>query len=399
VTDKAGPSWIGINVATDTIYVANTPPSGTGTVSVIDGATCNGHTGRGCGRVPATVTVGSNPFALAVDQASDTVYVANFDNGFNGGSVSVINGATCNAHTTAGCGQTPPTVPTGTGTGFAAVDDALHTVFAPNAGDDTLSAINTQTCNGTVTSGCGRRPPNLQATSHRGPGFNSFPNGLALMPRSGTAYVVNIGGRNIVSVTSIRRCNAANPARCRAEAPTVPEGAFLVSADRATNTIYAGNLNQPQIDVINAATCHAAELAGCTPVAEIPVAAPGANVGAIDEATHTLYAADPPSRDVFMINTAACNATDTVGCAQHPPPPSGAHGPVPRGARNQPRPPDHARLLGRECQQGRGRERGPLHRAGPLGLRAGPRRGQGRGRHLHPGSQRRHRHHLRPGLG
>jgi DNA-binding beta-propeller fold protein YncE len=99
----------------------------------------------------------------------------------------------------------------------------------------------------------------------------------------------------------------------------VPEGAFLVSADPATNTIYAGNLNQPQIDVINAATCHAADLAGCAPVAEIPVASPGANVGAIDEATHTLYAADPPSRNVFMINTATCNAASTSGCAQHPP--------------------------------------------------------------------------------
>jgi len=320
VTDKAGPSWIGINVATDTIYVANTPPSGSGTVSVIDGAACNGHTGRGCGRVPATVTVGANPFALAVDQASDTVYVANFVNEFNGGSVSVINGATCNAHTTAGCGQTPPTVPTGTGTGLVAVDSTLHTVFAANAGDDTLSAINTQTCNATVTSGCAKRPPNQQATSLQGPGYNSFPNGLALIPQSGTAYVVNIGGRNIVSVTSIRRCNATNATGCRAEAPTVPEGAILLSADPATNTIYAGNFNRPQIDVINAATCHAADLAGCAPVAAIPMPDPGAEVGAIDQATHTLYASDgSPSGTVAVINTATCNATITSGCAQHPP--------------------------------------------------------------------------------
>jgi DNA-binding beta-propeller fold protein YncE len=324
VTDSAGPAWVGINVATDTIYVVNNGD----TVSVIDGAACNGHTGRGCGRVPATVTVGSNPNALAVDQASDTVYVANFVNTFNDGSVSVINGATCNGHTTAGCGQTPATVPTGTGAGSVVVDGALHTVFTANAGDDTLSAINTRTCDGTVTSGCAKRPPNQQATSLQEPGFNSFPNGMALIPQSGTAYLVNIGGRNIVSVTSIRRCNAVNTSGCRAEAPTVPEGANLVSADPATNTIYAGNLTQPQIDVISAATCHAADLAGCAPVAEIPVAAPGAEVGAIDEATRTLYAADPPSRNVFMINTAACNATSTSGCAQHPP--TVTIGPVPQ---------------------------------------------------------------------
>jgi DNA-binding beta-propeller fold protein YncE len=74
-----------IDRRTDTVYVTNTPPLGSGTVSVIDGATCNGHTGRGCGHVPATVRVGTFPFAVAVDQASDTVYVSNSDNGFNGG--------------------------------------------------------------------------------------------------------------------------------------------------------------------------------------------------------------------------------------------------------------------------------------------------------------------------
>ena len=65
-------------MATDTVYVANSGTSGNGdTVSVINGAACNGHTGRGCGRTPATVTVGSGPFAVAVDQASNTIYVPN----------------------------------------------------------------------------------------------------------------------------------------------------------------------------------------------------------------------------------------------------------------------------------------------------------------------------------
>ena len=131
--------------------------------------------------------------------------------------------------------------------------------------------------------------------------------------------MVNIGGRNIVSVTSIRHCNATSTAGCRAEAPTVPEGEFLLSADPATNTIYGGNLNQPVIDVINSATCHTRDLARCAPAAEIPVPDPGANVGAIDEATHTLYAARPAVRNVSLINTATCNAEHTSGCAAAPP--------------------------------------------------------------------------------
>ena len=44
-----------------------------------------------------------------------------------------------------------------------------------------------------------------------------------------------------------------------------------------------------------------------------------AEVGAVDETTHTLYATDPPSGTVAVINTATCNTNDTTGCAQHPP--------------------------------------------------------------------------------
>ena len=74
------------------------------------------------------------------------------------------------------------------------VDHVLHTVFTVNGGDDTLSAINTRTCRGTVTSGCRNSPPSQQATPDQGPGFNSFPNTFALIPRTGSAYIVNVGG-------------------------------------------------------------------------------------------------------------------------------------------------------------------------------------------------------------
>ena len=315
VTDKAGPAWIDVDVATDTVYVANSGTSGNGdTVSVINGATCNGHTGRGCGRIAATVTVGGGPFAIAVDQASNTVYVPSNNNG----TVSVINGARCNARVTSGCRHTPPTVTTGAGPQFVAIDHRVHTAFTVNQGDDTLSATNTRTCGRKVTSGCRKRPPNQQATPDHGPGFNSFPNFFTLVPRTGSAYVINIGGRNILSVTSIGRCNAANATGCRAEAPSVPEHAFQISADGATNTIYAASLSRPRIDVINGATCHSGRLSGCAPVAGIPMAHPQANIGTVDHATHTLYAADQFSGTVSVINTATCNATNTTGCADHP---------------------------------------------------------------------------------
>ena len=319
VQDKAGPDGVAVDMATNTVYAANSGSSGAGdTVSVFDGAICNGSTGTGCGQAPHFITVGTNPFWDVVDQATDTIYVANFYDGHSNGTVSVINGATCNAKITSGCGSTSPTVPTGAGTSFAEIDAALHTLFAMNQGDDTLSEINTRTCNGTVTSGCPRRPPNEQATFNPPQGYN--PNTFALMPQAGTVYLVNGGGENFLAAVSIRHCNATDISGCRAEAPNVPEPEYLTSADPATDTIYAGNLSQPEIDVLNGATCRAGHLTGCAPVAKIPMPDSGANVGAVDEATHTLYASDEASAGALMvINTATCNAEDTSGCADHPP--------------------------------------------------------------------------------
>ena len=129
VNDPLGPAALDVNVATDTVYAANGGPTGNGdTVSVINGATCNGSTGTGCGHKPPTVRVGVNPFWDVVDQATNTVYVANY----NDGTVSVINGATCNATVTSGCAHTPPAVTTGAGASFAGIDAAVHTVFAMN---------------------------------------------------------------------------------------------------------------------------------------------------------------------------------------------------------------------------------------------------------------------------
>jgi YVTN family beta-propeller protein len=196
------------------------------------------------------------------------------------------------------------------------VDHALHTAFAINQGDDTLSAVNTRTCNGTVRSGCRKATPNEQATFSPRHGFN--PNAFALIPQTGTAYLANVEGANILSVVSIRHCNSANVSACRIEAPNVPDHEFLTSIDPATDTIYAGNLNVPEIDVLNGATCNATHRSGCAPVAEIPMGHSQANVGAIDHATRTLYASDPFSGTVSVINTATCNATNTAGCAHHP---------------------------------------------------------------------------------
>jgi DNA-binding beta-propeller fold protein YncE len=286
VKDDAGPAGVDVDIATDSVYAVNNGTGDGNTVTMIDGATCNGSDGSGCGH-PRTITVGSGAFWPAVDQDTDTIYVTNG----NDDTISVINGARCNSENTSGCASVPPTVPLGASPGFAAVDDSVHTVFTLNPDDDTLSVINTRMCRGTDTSGCAATPPTAQAGSNHGPGYTGLPGTMVLLPHTDTAYVVNVGGENRVSVITLATCNAA------------------------TNPIYAGNLNLPEIDVIDGATCNVANQDGCAPVAEIPMKAPQANLGSGDATTHTLYASDE-SGSLAVIDTAACNAQHTGGCAR-----------------------------------------------------------------------------------
>ena len=55
------------------MYVANFVDS---TVSVVDASGCDAPSSGGCRDVPPIATVGAFPSALAVDMASNTVYVA-----------------------------------------------------------------------------------------------------------------------------------------------------------------------------------------------------------------------------------------------------------------------------------------------------------------------------------
>ena len=69
---------------------------------MINGATCNGTNHSGCGKTSPVIKVGGMPGPVAVDQATDTIYVVNFA---GRGKVSVINGATCDAANRSGCGS------------------------------------------------------------------------------------------------------------------------------------------------------------------------------------------------------------------------------------------------------------------------------------------------------
>ena len=216
IKNPGGPIALALNQATDTIYVANIGDNFSGkshTVSVINGATCNGRRHSGCGHTPRTVRVGAGPDGVAVNQATDTIYVVNNGPANNGDTVSVINGATCNGRRHSGCGQTAASVRVGHGPFWIAVNQATHTAYTANNTDSTVSVINTATCNARRHSGCGQR------TSAVPVGFRPW--ALTIDRALHTVFVINNSGRHDVryQLADLRR---RAPVRLRPPAGYLP---------------------------------------------------------------------------------------------------------------------------------------------------------------------------------
>ena len=181
------------------------------TVYVIDGTGCNGSEHSGCQQTPARITVpaavssGSTPVGLAVDPLTDTVYTADLDGGdFGTGTIAVVDGSTCNGHTRSGCGQTPVTVPTQFGTEGVAVDHRTHAVYANNIEDSSVSIIDGRECNARDTRGCGRTPATVPVGDYPGASLaevaqaSNSSEPIAIADRAGTAFVQTINGVSVI---------------------------------------------------------------------------------------------------------------------------------------------------------------------------------------------------------
>jgi YVTN family beta-propeller protein len=184
------PYGVAVDETTNTIYATNAG-SGSNSVSVIDGYS---------NTVAATVAVGTAPYAVAVNEITGNAYVANFlsDN------VSVINGSNNTVATTVAVGSVPYGV---------AVDETTDTVYAANSGSNSVSVIVPATVNASPTSGRLGKPITVY-----GQGFNpgetvkiTYKTGL-VSPKSVAICTATAG-----SDTSYT-CSGAIPATARAGA-------------------------------------------------------------------------------------------------------------------------------------------------------------------------------------
>jgi len=305
ITVGNGPDGLAVDEATDTIYVANVADN---TISVIDGATCNGEVSSGCGQTPATIANGFNgPAVPAVDEATDTIYVPNSADG----TVSVINGAGCNATVTAGCGNTPAKLSVGEVPNAVAVDQATDTVYVAVASGSvgSVAVINGATCDSTVTSGCGQTPASVPA------GANA--DDLVVDPITQSVFVVNQNDSTL-SVIDGAICNAVQKVGCGQRPPAIATGYLpgYLDLDIASDTVYVANYNENTVSVLSGGMCTLTSQLRCRHPAPTTTVGAGPGEGAVNEATGTLYVSNSDGNDVSVISTASCNAFITFGCAR-----------------------------------------------------------------------------------
>jgi DNA-binding beta-propeller fold protein YncE len=203
--------------------------SGSNTVSMIDTASCNASHLPGCAATPPTATVGSNPNAVTVEQQTRTVYVANAGNG-SSGTVSVMNAATCNATDSAGCGTLATLqVPGGNPDGIA-VDSATGTLYVAaltSSGPNLISVFNAATCNATRAVGCGQTPAVLKVGDSAS-GNSAL--SLAVNQVTNTIYATNVVtdtvpfGGDSVYVINGATCNATTITGCGQTPATITAG-------------------------------------------------------------------------------------------------------------------------------------------------------------------------------
>jgi DNA-binding beta-propeller fold protein YncE len=272
-------------------------------LGVIDTSVCNASTTVGCGSA-AQVPVGGSGFAAVFDPLTKTVYVENQLST----SVSVVNGATCNAMNHSGCNQTSPILATGLAPAPFGYNPVTQTLYVSGQETNVAWVLDGSKCNATRTEGCTKQAPTT--------GTGSGPSGLDLNPQTKTLYVANQSGQG-VSVIDASVCNEQQLGGCNQTWPTVGLGAsaFRVAVNKTTNTVYVANFNGT-LSVINGATCNASVHSSCNQPQATTTVGASPNDLVVDELSNTIYVANRNSNTISVVDGRHCQGSDTSGCSQ-----------------------------------------------------------------------------------
>ena len=243
------PQFLVVDARTHTIYVANV---GSNTISVVDGRRCNARTTAGCRRPDVEIPLGPEPFTLALNEDTDSLYVA----ALGAPTVSILDVRDCRAAELRGCLAPPVTIDVGETPGGIAINRRTNTVYVTGQVSNDVSVIDGATCNARVTRGCRRRAPRFAA----GAGAR----GIAVNERTNTVYVTNTAA-NTVTVADGSACNARVHRGCRRRAAASPVGTSprRVAVDEATDTVYVTNAGSNSVSVIDGRSCNGRVHRGC----------------------------------------------------------------------------------------------------------------------------------------
>jgi DNA-binding beta-propeller fold protein YncE len=232
-----GPVGLAVNPLTHTVYVAN---GGDDTLMAFDGARCNAIDRSRCGRPPQVGAIGRFPWQIAVDPATNSVYVSQLGDDTVGHTVSVVDGRNCcTAKASVNVGRFPQGI---------AADSATHTVYVANQAlndePGSLSMIDTRRCNGRDTSDCG------QTTTRVPAGRGSA--GVVLDPVTHAVYTAD-SGRTTTTFIDGATCNAVRRLSCGREPRQVAIGyaAFRLALDRVNHTLYVPSTLDSVVTIID----------------------------------------------------------------------------------------------------------------------------------------------------
>jgi DNA-binding beta-propeller fold protein YncE len=304
------PVAIAVDAAAHTAYVTVSDGT-TDQVAVINTAKCTAKASAGCSGVVTAVTLagGAGADGLAYDAANHTVYVADS----NTGDVALINTATCNATTTSSCDTAPKIVTLGLASpGAIAVDTTggADVFYVTDLTNGTVTVANGATCNATTMSGC---------TKLRTASVGAVPDAIAVDSAVGTVYVANLAD-DTVTLLNEGACSKLSAA-CATAGRKVPLDSIAnpgpasptaLVADAADNTVFVADSSTGDVSFLNTAKCSMATTSGCSATPRVGTGLSAAGVALTSQGD--VAVADSSSNSVVSFSAATCDATTTTGC-------------------------------------------------------------------------------------
>lgn len=260
---------LALNSSTHTAYVL-APRASQPSLVVVDDST---------NKVKATVNLSGNPDALAVNPATNMVYIANS----YANTVSVLNGSTNAIVAAVSVGNYPTLV---------AVDSTSDTIYVANSSDDTVSVIDGSTNKVTATVLVDSCPSAIVVNSGAGDVYVATPSSTPpANPSDGTIAVISQKTNQVVEVW-------------KTEVP-----AYSMVLDSADGKLYVANYKDGQNSTVMAIDTTTGQTSGSLTVGGAIL--PEGMV--VDPVTETLYAYLDGNGNILAIDTATLNVLNADG--------------------------------------------------------------------------------------